>query len=183
VYAFITLGISSFVAWRYYAHVAATREIQQSIANNMVAVTAEHQAYVMGSPQRIIIPGLVINLPIVAGNYDKEAQEWSLSNTSANFATNTNNPNNKGGKTLIYGHALASIFGKLNKLSSEDTVYIVTNNGHTLSYKMKSVEIVPPTDTSVFDKMGGTPGLYLVTCDGTWSTNRRIISLDLMEVS
>ena len=118
MYAFITLGISSFVAWRYYAHVAATREIQQSIANNMVAVTAEHQAYVMGSPQRIIIPGLVINLPIVAGNYDKEAQEWSLSNTSANFATNTNNPNNKGGKTLIYGHALASIFGKLNKLSS-----------------------------------------------------------------
>lgn len=173
----LLVGAISIAFWTHYSQ---TLQVKHASAAAAVAVQGTtNSAPIQGKPVRILIPALSINLPIVDGKYDSTNQIWSVSGVAANYATNTPLINNKGGRTIIYGHAVMSILGKLQDVKKGDIAYIYTDNGHIFQYKYTSSEVVKPQDTSVFDHLKGSAGIYVMTCDGMWSSERRIALFNL----
>jgi len=134
---------------------------------------------VTGQAQRIVIPTANIDLPIVEGIYDAGKQDWTVSKTAANYATITPALNNIEGKTVIYGHATQQVFGRIKGLKQGDEVTVHATNGRAFKYTVTEERNVVPTDVSVFSQLSGEPGLVLITCDGAWSEQRKIIFLRL----
>ena len=137
---------------------------------------------VQGMPSTLAVDRLGLNLPVKSGTYDSSTGAWTLSNTDAFFATNTSEPNDYTGTTLIYGHNRVGVFSILSNLTSGDIAKLTTDNGHTFSYSYSHDEVIKPDDTTIFDQQAGKPQLLLMTCDGIWSTGRRVMFFDLIGV-
>jgi LPXTG-site transpeptidase (sortase) family protein len=102
----------------------------------------------------------------------------------ANYAVNTYPVNNSNGTTLIYGHALVYVFGRTQNLKTGDTAFVYTDNGHIFQYQFKDSTTVDPTDTEIFSQLKTSqPVLKLMTCGGSWSQNRRIMTFELVKVA
>lgn len=136
-----------------------------------------------GKPVRLVVPRLGIDIKIVDGYYNASAKDWTVSPTAANYAVNTPRTNNERGKTFIYGHDIPSVLAPTEHIALGDIAYVYTDNGHQFEYKYTGDTIVTPTNTSLFDQLDGAPGLVLMTCDGLWSQNRRIMNFDLVSAS
>jgi len=132
-----------------------------------------------GRPVRIVIPALKISVPIVNGYYD-EKKGWTLTNDSAQFATITPEPNEKGGNTFIYGHNQTPIFGHLPKIKAGQEAMIFTDSGHRFTYTFVSARETSPYDNSLF-LYEGAPILTLQTCSGIFSQNRELFTFVLKE--
>ena len=133
-------------------------------------------------PTRITAPSISLDLPIVAGTYDTRQQSWSVSDIAANYATNTYKPNSQTGTTLIYGHDRDKVFHKLKELKDNAEVILQTKEGHVFTYRyaLNSAHDVQPNDTSIFSHLDSPePRLILMTCDGFWSQERRIMAFNL----
>nr|MBP9739008.1 sortase [Candidatus Saccharibacteria bacterium] len=137
---------------------------------------------ISGIPVRLVIPSMGHSVDVIPGTHNLKNQTWTLSNTQAQYATNTQPLNTQSGSTVIYGHNTQAVFGKLSGLKTGDTVLVYTEKGALFAYTLEGSFSTVPTDTSVFDKQGGKPSLQLLTCTGTWSENRRILNLSLKEV-
>lgn len=154
----------------------AVASAQQNITPPKPAVTAPQT--VQGIPRAISLTRLGINLPVADGFYNQKTGEWTLSDSSAFFATPTSPVNTSSGTTLIYGHATINIFGKLFTLRAGDIATITTDNGYVFSYAYMRREVVQPTDTSkIF--ADGQPQLILQTCSGIWSESRTFFYFSL----
>lgn len=137
---------------------------------------------IKGKPVRVIIPSLGIDLPVVDGSYSADSNTWSVSDSAANYATNTVLTNNIAGQTLIYGHNTKRIFQAVSELQPGDKVHVYTDNNHIFTYQYNTYVIVSPTDTSVLQNLDGEAGLKLMTCDGKRAQNRRLVSLSFIGV-
>lgn len=147
-------------------------------------VTVGKAHYVkQGVPVRIAVDRLNINLPIDAGTYDAKTGEWTLSDTSAYFATITDLPNELQGSTFIYGHNRQTVFAPLARIQSNDEVKVTTDNGYTFSYRYLRDASVNPDMTAILYEHPKTPQLVLMTCEGVWSSTRRIMYFTLTGVS
>jgi len=135
---------------------------------------------ISGTPVRIIIGDVGVDVPIVNGSYDAQNTVWSVSGSAANYATNTALLNNKHDATLIYGHWTQSIFGPTKNLVPGQIAYIYTDNGHLFQYRYIAKQIYAPSDTTVFQTLKGKPGLALMTCQGLWAQERRIMYFELV---
>jgi sortase (surface protein transpeptidase) len=71
------------------------------------------------------------------------------------------------------------VFEKTGQLHLGDVAYIKTTNGHIFKYLFSGNFSIAYNDTSIFDKLSGKPGLYLMTCDGVWNQFRRISTFTL----
>jgi LPXTG-site transpeptidase (sortase) family protein len=136
---------------------------------------------IQGKPIRILIPRLIIDDQIVEGRYLFTSTSWSVSKTNANYAVNTPLPNNTSGKTLLYGHWTDQVFGRTKNLAVGDTAYVYTDNGHLLQYAFVSDELVSPLDTSVLHNVAGSPGIILMTCEGSHAQERRLMHFNLVK--
>jgi LPXTG-site transpeptidase (sortase) family protein len=146
-------------------------------ANNATAQTP-----ISGKPVRIVMPDVSIDLPIVSGYYISAEKGWYVSPVNANYAVNTFPINNGKGTTLIYGHALVYVFGRTQNLKPGNTAIIYTDNGHIFQYVYQSEITVDPTDTEIFSNLDSDkPVLKLMTCGGSWSQNRRIMTFQLVK--
>lgn len=137
------------------------------------------QARFSGSPSRITIPDLNINLPIINGAYNTAEHSWSLDFKNAHFADISQLPNTSGGSTFLYGHNTAAIFGRLNELRPSQTVTIETNNGIVFLYTLESVSETAPDDVS-FVTYQGPPLLIMQTCSGNWNERRQLFRFKLL---
>lgn len=173
--------IAGVIGFAQYQRHNNALKIQHASAAAASAVESSQKTTVAisGKPVRVLIPSAGIDLPIVDGTYDSVNELWSVSGTAANYATNTPLINNQKDRTIIYGHAIKSIFGNLQTVKTGDKAYIYTDNGHVFGYTYASTEIVKPENTEVFNKLSGQPGIYVMTCDGLWSTERRIVLFNL----
>jgi LPXTG-site transpeptidase (sortase) family protein len=142
--------------------------------------SANGPAEISGQPVRIILPGESIDLPVVKGYYIRATQTWYVSPNSANYAPNTALINNQKGASLIYGHALNYIFGNTRNIKAGDKAIVYTQNGHIFEYEFSSQVTVDPSDTQVFSEVDNKPVLKLLTCGGSWSQNRRIMTFNLV---
>jgi LPXTG-site transpeptidase (sortase) family protein len=151
--------------------------------NNVVAQvnTAQkpviQEKLITGFPVSISIPGsrpaLDINVSVNPGYYNKTTAEWTLSESAAQFAVISNQPNNISGNTFIYGHYRANVFAYLHLIKPGTIATVTTNNGYQFNYKFLSTYAVQPTDTNVL-AYSGTPILTVQTCSGSFFQNRQM---------
>lgn len=139
--------------------------------------TAPNVPLVTGFPVSISIPGsrpaLNINVGIIPGYYNKNTNGWTLSDTDAQFATISTQPNNISGNTFIYGHYRPNVFAYLHLITPGTIATITTNNGYQFNYKFVTTYAVSPTDTSVLS-YSGDPVLTIQTCSGSFFQNRQM---------
>jgi LPXTG-site transpeptidase (sortase) family protein len=155
------------------AHPAPTSPQQIAIPQNSHDQKTE--------PTHISIDRIGLSVDIEPGYYDATQGVWTVSDTKAQFATTTSQPNKTAGNTFIYGHNRAGIFGNLHKSKVGDEAIVTTTHG-VFTYKLVSYRDVSPNDTSLFTYTG-KPILTLQTCSGSWDQYRRLFVFNLEKVS
>ena len=153
----------------------AGQRAQARLINKVAAPIA-----VKGTPTRIIIPRLAIDIAVVPQSYNEQRKTWAVAPSAANYATDTSLANDQNDAPLIYGHWTSQVFGPTKNLQTGDVAYIYTDNDHVLKYEYSGNEIVQPTNLQVFKQLKGKPGLALMTCDGSWAQNRRFMFFKLV---
>jgi LPXTG-site transpeptidase (sortase) family protein len=156
-------------------HAAATSTPTQVIQGHPAPNVAS------GHPARISIPSVGIDLPVVDGFYNQKTGDWTLTDTDAQFATITTEPNTAAGQTFIYGHATNRVFGPLLNAKLGTTATITTSNGYKFTYTLRSTERSAPTNTSILGYQGA-PRLLLQTCQGLWWQNRQFFIFEFTKV-
>jgi sortase (surface protein transpeptidase) len=132
-----------------------------------------------GTPVRITIPSLAIDLKVLNGYYDTTKKTWTLTQDMAQYATITPKANNVKGNTFIYGHDIYAVFARLRRIKHGNQAIIYTDNGHVLTYEFRSSLETNPYDDTLFSYRGA-PILTLQTCSGIWSQNRQLFTFDLV---
>jgi len=139
-------------------------------------------ARLQGTPNRILIPSLNIDLPVVSQSYSPALKSWPVSPATANYATETALINNIHGQTLIYGHDIRSVFEPLLGLLPNAVVYVYTDNGHVFKYNYAGSHDVSPRQTTIVADMTKRPaGLNLITCDGAYFQYRHVMNFKLVK--
>ncbi|MDN5275403.1 MAG: sortase [Candidatus Saccharibacteria bacterium] len=136
----------------------------------------------IGTPTRIIVPSVGIDLGILLGTFNPSDGSWTLDQDHAFYADASVPSNDSNGNTVIYGHAQAQIFARLSSIPVDAKAYIYTDSGLLFIYAYQSKTDVVPTDTSVFD-VTGPPTLVLQTCTGPWDVYRALYSFNLEVVA
>jgi sortase (surface protein transpeptidase) len=135
-----------------------------------------------GTPNRILIPSLNIDLPVVSQSYSPVLKSWPVSASTANYATETALINNFHGQSLIYGHDIRSVFEPLLGLQPKAVVYVYTDNGHVFKYTYAGSHDVSPRQTTIVADMADQPaGLNLITCDGAYFQYRHVMNFKLVK--
>jgi len=134
-----------------------------------------------GTPTHVTITALGIDLNVKPGNYDPATNDWTLDNSDAFFATPSALVNDTKGNSLIYGHAIHQIFGKLPQLTVGSELIVTTDNGHLFHYLYSEHHDVDPTDTSIFS-YNNPPTVTLQTCGGGWDQVRSMYTFNFQKV-
>lgn len=142
-------------------------------------------AVISGIPIRIVVPSLAIDLPVVSQSYSTVTKTWPVAPTSANYASETAPINNQHGQSLIYGHAIHTVFYPLLDLKPGDIAYVYTANGHIFKYAYTGSHDVTPSATVIIKAMANaaTPGLNLITCDGSYFQYRHVMAFKLLQAA
>lgn len=129
---------------------------------------------IQGTPARIIIPSLNIDVAIDVGTYNSVDASWTLSGYHAQYADLTVPANNSNGNTLIYGHNNKYVFGRLRAdIPANTQVEIIATNGNHFYYTYVGSQSVTPDDVSLFSYTG-SPMLVVQTCTGSWHEQRKL---------
>lgn len=178
------VGLAALVASPFYLSYRHTQRVL-AVANTariQLEKRPKQPSEISGTPIRILLPDVAIDLPVVNGYYISATKGWYVSPVDANYAINTFPINNSHGTTLIYGHALVYVFGKTLNLKPGDTAFVYTNNGHIFKYSYSNSVTVNPSDTEIFSDLNTKqPTLKLMTCGGSWSQNRRFMTFNLVK--
>ena len=125
-------------------------------------------------PERLVIPSLGIEAPIVISQSDNEVALQKDLEKGVIYLPGSSNLNQKG-TIVIMGHSSAypwykgkygSIFALLNKLNINDEIIIFSNDKQYI-YRVLDKEVKAPKDL-VFQTQADEPILYLVSC---WPVN------------
>lgn len=180
VYAVI-IAMVFFSAVINYNRQLAAKAYASQLLKDRQSTTIADQAFKSGQPIRILIPTVGINIPIQPGVFDSISKQWVVSQNSAHFATVTATPNNTSGNTLIYAHNTSFLFGPTTGLKINDSAYIQTDNNLVFEYQFVDSDLVLPTDVAVL-KTQKEIGLNLLTCAGTWDSQRRLMHFKFVRV-
>lgn len=108
----------------------------------------------------ITIPDLNLELPVMS-NWDYTRMKLSPCRYSGSIKTND---------LVVAAHNYTRHFGRLSKLTEDDTVYFTDISGNRYSYYVKDVEVLAPT--AVEEMTSGEFDLTLFTC--TYSGQSRL---------
>jgi len=133
----------------------------------------------VGTPIRLVVPSLQLDLVVATGSYDAQVGDWTSSASKALYADISMPANDSNGTTLIYGHARLALFANLSTLQPGAVAEVYTDNNYVFRYTYASYKQVVPTDTSVFTSQG-SPALVLQTCSGAWDVYRSLYSFELV---
>lgn len=149
-----------------------------------VSVQGETQVSrpITGTPSRVVVPSVGIDMVVRPGQYDVDAKTWTIDHHSAFHADVTVPVNNANGTTLIYGHAGWGIFGTLPEAGAGAEAYVYTIEGHRFTYTLESNRQVDPSDVSALTSTG-PPRLVLQTCSGAFDAYRTLVTFRFKEVT
>jgi len=146
-------------------------EIVKEITANIAKHLPESEYSV--SPNRIIIPKIGVNSPIV----ESKTSEYGLSKGSWRVPE-TSTPD-KGGNTVITGHRFKYLppnnltFYLFHKLETGDIFSVIWNEQNYI-YNIKEIKIVPAHELSILNQTK-EPIVTLFTCDPIYSTKNRLV--------
>lgn len=150
-------------------------------ATPVPAVQPIAESIISGQPGSLTLPRIGLTRDIIAGEYDYNAKQWTLTNDKAQYATMTPTPNSETGQTLIYGHNTIAVFEPLKDVQVGDELRITTTSGHTLVYTFTHDRTVEPSDVSVLTETSKEPRVVLMTCEGWLSQTRRLLYFNYKE--
>lgn len=155
-----------------------TLRTNQAVAANKPTVVQQvlppqKPTLITGTPVKLSIPSLKMDLQVIPGLYNKQTHDWTLTLDKAQFATISTPPNNETGNTLIYGHYRPEVFAYLHLIKSGAKAYVTTDNGYKFTYTYKNSEALDPADTSIF-LYKGVPRLTIQTCSGSFFQHRQM---------
>lgn len=152
--------------------------IEQTTAIRNFLPQAEYDV----SPNRVIIPRIGVNAPIV----ESASSEYGLSKGSW-LVPDTSTPD-KGGNTVITGHRFKYLppnnltFYLFHKLEVGDLFSVIWHN-EDYYYRIKEVKIVDKTELSIMEQTS-EPVITLFTCHPIYSTEQRLVVVgELVEQS
>ena len=134
-----------------------------------------------GLPISLHIPSMNITLPVQAGEYNESDGSWTLNDVDAFYATPSAPINDQKGNTLIYGHNIQNVFGRLPELNLGSELEITTDSNYQFIYTYNGVKEVAPEDTSIFT-YDTPPTVMLQTCSGAWDRFRSMYTFSLQKV-
>lgn len=165
---FLALGLFFFAIWGLRELHLATRLSFNSTVN---------EATIQGNiiyPKKILIPSLSINLPVEETLIENGI--WEIGKTGASHLSTSGYPGNKG-NIIIYGHNTDNRLGRLNKIKKGDTINLISKNDKLFGYKVRSIEIVNPTDIEKLTAYNDET-LTIYTCTGFADLKRLLIKAD-----
>jgi len=125
------------------------------------------------SPNRVIIPKIGVNAPIV----ESENQDYALSRGA--WRLSDSSTPDKAGNTVITGHRFKYLppsnltFYLFHKLEAGDIVSLVWQEKYYY-YKIKEIKIVSADDASILGQTD-KPTLTMFTCDPIYSQKNRLV--------
>ncbi len=148
---------------------------RQELTRQLHPQTIKHQKSggITNEINHVVIPAMLIDQPILESHdtyavLNKGVWRWPASSTP-----------DKGGNTVLLGHRFTytvpkGVFYHLDKLQTGDEIGLVWNS-HQYLYKVSSISIVPPTETSIEDNTADAR-LTLFTCTPLlWPKDRLVI--------
>jgi LPXTG-site transpeptidase (sortase) family protein len=185
---YLTIGLLFILAGLFISApflIPAIKSANQSTANAAAPVDTSHKVVseepvISGQPTHIEFPSVKISVDIIPGYFDAKTNSWTLTKDKAQYATVTDQPNNKTGNTFIYGHNRWQVFTGLLDAKVGDEAIVTTANGHTFTYKLRTIEDVDPTNTQYL-QTHNSPILTVQTCSGIWYEHRRMFTFDLVK--
>ena len=135
-------------------------------------------AQLYGEPVKIIIPTVGINLPVAKARIVTDT--WEVLNNAASYGENSALPG-KSGNTVIFSHAIKTLFGSLPNVAIGTYVYVQTAN-NTYTYKITDTTSVHSEDLSIL-KADKESALILYTCEGSADERRFTVRAVLVNVS
>jgi LPXTG-site transpeptidase (sortase) family protein len=174
--------VVAVVAQFNHAIIAPTLPTSQPAIASAVQQSVEPVATILsGTPSRLQVERLGIDLPIIDGQYNQQKNDWTLTDDAVQFATMTTQPNSARGNTFLYGHNTDAVLAKMQDIIPGDTVTVTTSNDHSFSYTYIDDTFVTPDQTNVLQDNPSTPRLTIMTCQGILSETRRLMFFDLSE--
>ncbi len=128
----------------------------------------------------LVVPSMLLNTPILEGTVadtyktlDKGIWHWPLGSTP-----------DKGGNTVLIGHRFTytnpkGIFYYMDKVQVGDEIGL-TWNGTAYTYKVSSVQVVDPSDTSITDPTTDAR-ITMYTCTPLWNPTHRLVVVAELE--
>jgi LPXTG-site transpeptidase (sortase) family protein len=177
VFGIINLAVGMTFYVLYLFHIAPPVMAMSATSAHSV-VKPKPIAATSGTPTRIVIPSIGVDVSVGVGSYNPSDGTWTLSDDQAFYADASVPVNNNNGVTLIYGHARRAVFGRLNEVAEGNDATVYTDSGYAFHYVYKSKQDVSPSDTSIFNN-DGAPTLVVQTCSGPWDAYRTLVSFQL----
>ncbi len=181
--AVVTITIGYGAWWYTTSTEVQARAVVQTVADQAERKLADNDQTLValqGTPVRLVIPSLAIDLPVGPGRFDASQHTWVTDKTIVDFIPATAPLTNTQGSMFLYGHNAGNVLGKTNHLNAGDVAYIYTDNGHVFSYTYTSDVVVKPTNVDVLNGLNmGAPGFKLMTCVGWMDQDRRIMTFTL----
>lgn len=141
----------------------------------------ENSNILLGIPVHIEIPSVGIKLDIREGEYNYQKQTWTLTNGFAYWANLSNPIFSSNSNTVIYAHNQKNEFSKTKDLEIGDEINITTDKKQVLTFEYTKDYIVDPTNESVIFQKVERSQVILITCNGLFSENRRIMIAELIQ--
>jgi LPXTG-site transpeptidase (sortase) family protein len=140
------------------------------------------KATIEGEPNSLSIPSMGMSWTIIPGYYNSSTKQWTLTLSEVQYATITPPPNNASGNTFLYGHYRPEVFARLHLIQIGTQAVVTTTNGHSFTYQLAKIEVVSPSDDSLF-LYQGPPILTIQTCTGLFFQNRQLFVFNLISVT
>jgi sortase (surface protein transpeptidase) len=174
VTACITILAGLTVLWWQPVHNFYSRQQGQRQNHHLLQVARQNTqrvAYSFDQPQRLRLPRLAIDLPIMPGHYNATTQKWTLNRHDVFLMQPT------GAATatpIMYGHDIPGVFIGLGGVAPEEILEITFKDGRVYQFTYQHDVIVAPTDTTVLDKKVPR-SVFLMTCTGAHFEVRRVL--------
>ena len=122
-------------------------------------------------PIKIIIPKISKSLNITQGEFKND--RWTVAENGVSYLSSSSLPGDHG-NSVIYGHNLNNIFGRLYEVKNDDYLYVVLNNGQIVKYKVFETKQIKPTDIEILNETKDNR-LTIYTCSGFLDQARFVV--------
>ncbi len=165
---FFALGLLFLALWGIReVHIATRLSFSSTVITNELSGNIIH-------PVKISIPSIKTDLPIEEKLIEKGI--WQISNKGVSHLATSAYPGNPG-NIIMYGHNTDERLGRLQFIKTGEIIKITSTNGRVFEYKVKTVEVVKPTDIDRLMSYSGET-LTIYTCIGFADLKRVLVKAE-----
>lgn len=128
-------------------------------------------AIAFGAPQKVQIPSINVNLPVIPSLIHNKT--WETTDKGVSYLMSTPLPGEKG-NSVMYGHNWTSLLKRLPSVKPGDSVLVTMENGTVKKFKVEFTATVNADQTYVIDNTEDSR-LTIYTCVGFLDSKRFVV--------